>query len=120
MFRSAPSRARAARLRAWLPALAILCALPAPARAATDATIHGVIGTQAGFVQGAFGNIHARGNHANVQYQVDGVPIPDSVGNLFAQALPVRLVQGLELITGGMPAEYGERLAAVVNLQTRH
>ncbi len=84
-----------------------------------DRPITEVITTQPGFVQDAFGNVYARGNHANLQYQIDGIPIPDSVGNLFAQALPVRLIDSLEILSGGMPAEFGNRLAAVVNISTR-
>lgn len=85
-----------------------------------DRAITDVLTTQPGFVLDAFGNVYARGNHANVQYQIDGIPIPDSVGNLFAAALPVRLIQNLDIITGGIPAEFGNRLAAVVNVATRH
>lgn len=84
-----------------------------------DRPITEVVTTQPGFIQDAFGNVYARGNHANIQYQVDGIPIPDSVGSLFAQALPVRLVENLEILTGGLPAEYGNRLAAVVNISSR-
>lgn len=84
-----------------------------------DLAITEVVSTQAGFVQDAFGNVYARGNHANVQYQIDGIPIPDSVGNLFAQAIPVRLIDSVEILTGGLPAEYGNRLAAVVNIASR-
>src|SRR3569623_891339 len=73
----------------------------------------------AGGVADALGNIYARGNHGSIQYQIDGVPVPDSVGSLFAASIPTRLVQSLEMYTGGMPAEYGDRLSAVVNLQTR-
>ena len=84
-----------------------------------DRPVTDVVATQPGFVVDALGNIYARGNHANVQYQVDGIPVPDSVGSLFAASIPVRLIQGLEIYTGGMPAEFGERLGAVVNLTTR-
>jgi hypothetical protein len=78
-----------------------------------------VVATQPGFVVDALGNLYARGNHANIQYQIDGIPVPDSVGSLFAASIPVRLVQTLEIYTGGMPAEFGDRLGAVVNLVTR-
>lgn len=84
-----------------------------------DRPITDAVSTEPGVVADALGNIYVRGNHANVQYQVDGIPVPDSVGSLFAASIPVRLVQSLEIITGGMPAEYGERLGAVVNLITR-
>jgi hypothetical protein len=93
----------------------ILKTLPA----GDDRPITEVVTTQPGFVQDAFGNVYARGNHANIQYQIDGIPIPDSVGNLFAQSLPVRLIDSVEILSGGMPAEYGNRLAAVVNINTR-
>ncbi len=85
-----------------------------------DRPITEVLTTQPGFVADAFGNVYARGSHANIQYQIDGIPIPDSVGNLFAAALPVRLIENLEILTGGIPAEFGDRLAAVVNVTTRH
>src|ERR1044071_201487 len=84
-----------------------------------DRPVTDVIATQPGFVPDALGNVYARGNHANIQYQIDGIPVPDSVGSLFAASIPTRLVQGLEIITGGMPAEFGDRLGAVVNLVTR-
>nr|HEX4314439.1 TonB-dependent receptor [Kofleriaceae bacterium] len=84
-----------------------------------DRPVTDVVASQPGVVADALGNIYVRGNHANVQYQVDGIPVPDSVGSLFAASIPVRLVQQLDVLTGGMPAEFGDRLGAVVNLQTR-
>jgi len=86
---------------------------------ADDRPVTEVVATQPGFVIDALGNVYARGNHANVQYQIDGIPVPDSVGSLFAASIPVRLIQNLEIYTGGMPAEFGDRLGAVVNLTTR-
>ncbi len=84
-----------------------------------DRAVTSVVATQPGFVVDSLGNVYARGNHANIQYQVDGIPVPDSVGSLFAATIPVRLIQSLEIFTGGMPAEFGDRLGAVVNMTTR-
>ena len=84
-----------------------------------DRPVTDVIATQPGFVVDALGSVYARGNHGDIQYQIDGIPIPDSVGSLFAASIPVRLIQTLEILSGGMPAEYGDRLSAVVNLVTR-
>lgn len=86
---------------------------------ADDRPVTQVIATQPGFVADALGSVYARGTHSSIQYQVDGIPVPDSVGSMFAASIPVRLIESLELLTGGMPAEYGRRLGAVVNLQTR-
>ena len=75
--------------------------------------------TNPGIVQGAFGQMFIRGNHANIQYQIDGVQLPDSPSSTFGQAISPRNIDHMEVITGGIPAEYGERLAAVVNIITK-
>jgi outer membrane receptor protein involved in Fe transport len=75
--------------------------------------------TTPGTVPGPFGQVFFRGNHANIQYQIDGVQLPDSPSNTFGQAFSPRNIDHMEVITGGIPAEYGERLAAVVNIVTK-
>jgi outer membrane cobalamin receptor len=82
-------------------------------------TVNEILATQPGFVYDAMGNLFARGNHANIQYQIDGVPLPDSVSGLFGGFLSPKFVENMEVVTGGFDAEYGERLAAVVNLNSR-
>ncbi len=75
--------------------------------------------TTPGVVQGPFGQTFIRGNHANIQYQIDGVQLPDSPSSTFGQAFSPRNIDHMEVITGGIPAEYGERLAGVVNIITK-
>ncbi|MBI2711742.1 MAG: TonB-dependent receptor [Bdellovibrio sp.] len=75
--------------------------------------------TTPGVVQGAFGQLFFRGNHSNIQYQIDGVQLPDSPSSTFGQAFSPRNIDRMEVITGGIPAEYGQRLAAVVNVVTK-
>jgi len=82
-------------------------------------SVNEILATQPGFVYDAMGNLFARGNHANIQYQIDGVPLPDSVSGLFGGFLSPKFIDNMEVITGGLSAEYGERLAAVVNLNSR-
>src|SRR5262249_15353666 len=84
-----------------------------------SASVNEILATQPGFVFDALGQIYVRGNHANIQYQLDGVPLPDTVSGLFGQFITPRLVENMEVITGGLPAEYGQRLSAVVNLNSR-
>jgi len=75
--------------------------------------------TTPGIVSGPFGQSFIRGNHANIQYQIDGVQLPDSPSSTFGQAFSPRNIDHMEVITGGIPSEYGERLAAVVNIVTK-
>ncbi len=75
--------------------------------------------TSPGAVAGPFGQVFFRGNHANIQYQIDGIQLPDSPSNTFGQSFSPRNIDQMEVITGGIAAEYGERLAAVLNIVTK-
>ncbi len=75
--------------------------------------------TSPGVVEGPFNQIFIRGNHANIQYQIDGIQLPDSSSGTFAEAFSPRNIDHYELITGGIPAEFGERMAAVMNIVTK-
>ena len=71
-----------------------------------------------GVVQDSFGQLHVRGDHANLQYRIDGVTIPESIGG-FGQTLDARMIDNIKLIDGALPAQYGERTAAVLDITTR-
>jgi len=75
--------------------------------------------TSPGFVEGALGQVFTRGNHANLQYQIDGIQLPDSVGGSFGEAFTPVNIDHMEILTGGLPAEFGSRLAGVVNIVTK-
>jgi outer membrane receptor protein involved in Fe transport len=71
-----------------------------------------------GVVQDSYGQLHVRGDHANLQYRIDGVMIPESISG-FGQTLDSRMIQSISLLDGALPAQYGERTAAVVNITTK-
>lgn len=71
-----------------------------------------------GVVQDSYGQLHVRGDHANLQYRIDGVLIPESIGG-FGQTLDTRMIDNIKLLTGALPAQYGDRTAAVVDITTR-
>jgi hypothetical protein len=75
--------------------------------------------TSPGVVAGPFNQVFIRGNHANIQYQIDGIQLPDSASGTFAEAFSPRNIDHYELITGGIPSEFGERLAGVMNIVTK-
>ncbi len=66
----------------------------------------------------SFGQIHLRGEHANVQYRLNGVELPEGL-SVFGQALTQRFARSLSLITGALPAQYGFQTAGVVDIQTK-
>ncbi len=71
-----------------------------------------------GVVQDSYGGLHVRGDHANLQYRINGVMIPESISG-FGQALDARTTQSVKLLDGALPAQYGLRTAAVVDITTK-
>jgi len=72
-----------------------------------------------GVVQDSFGQLHVRGDHANLQYRINGVMLPESISG-FGQTLDTRMIENVKLLDGALPAQYGERTAAVVDITTRN
>ena len=68
--------------------------------------------------QDSFGQIYLRGEHANVQYRLNGVQLPEGIA-VFGQTITARFANSLSLITGALPAQYGFRTAGVVDIQTK-
>jgi outer membrane receptor protein involved in Fe transport len=66
----------------------------------------------------ASGELHVRNEHANVQYRINGITLPDGVG-AFGQILDTGIVGSLALLTGALPAQYGLRTAGVLDIQTK-
>lgn len=71
-----------------------------------------------GVAQDSFGQLHVRGDHANLQYRINGVIIPEAISG-FGQALSARFADRMTLITGALPAQYGYRTAGVIDIQTK-
>jgi outer membrane receptor protein involved in Fe transport len=67
----------------------------------------------------ANGGLHLRGEHANLQYRVNDVLLPEGVTG-FGQELSARFVDSLHLITGSLPAQYGFRTAGIVDIHTKN
>jgi outer membrane receptor protein involved in Fe transport len=71
-----------------------------------------------GVVQDSYGQLHVRGDHANLQYRINGVLIPESIAG-FGQSLDTQTIQSVKLLDGALPAQYGDRTAAVVDITTK-
>jgi outer membrane receptor protein involved in Fe transport len=66
----------------------------------------------------ANGDLHVRGEHANLQYRINDVLLPEGISG-FGQELDTRFVDSLQLVTGSLPAQYGFRTAGVVDIHTK-
>jgi outer membrane receptor protein involved in Fe transport len=71
-----------------------------------------------GVAQDSFGQLHVRGDHANLQFRINGIIIPETISG-FSQLFDTRFARRIDLITGALPAEYGYRTAGVVDIETK-
>jgi len=83
-----------------------------------NAPLNQVLLQAPGVAQDSFGQVHVRGDHANVQYRINGVELPEGL-SVFGQALETRFARSISLITGALPAQYGFQTAGVLDIQTK-
>jgi len=66
----------------------------------------------------ASGLFHVRNEHANAQYRINGVLLPDGVSG-FGSVLDTNFIGSLSLVTGALPAQFGLRTTGIIDLTTR-
>ena len=86
----------------------------------TDAPINSVLLQAPGVSQDSAvnGDIHVRNEHANVQYRINGVTLPDGISG-FGHVLDTKFVGSLAVITGALPAQFGFHTSGVIDIQTK-
>jgi outer membrane receptor protein involved in Fe transport len=83
-----------------------------------NAGLNEVVLQMPGVAQDSYGQLHVRGDHANIQYRFNGVILPEGL-SFFGQVLSPRIANSIELITGALPAEYGLRTAGILDIRTK-
>lgn len=90
--------------------------LPAPPSARG---LEGVLLSMPGFAANANGAIHPRGAHNQMTFVIDGMPISDQLTGAFANAIDPMIVESLDLYTGNVPPEFGNKVSGVAVVTTR-
>ncbi|HKP36828.1 MAG TPA: TonB-dependent receptor [Pyrinomonadaceae bacterium] len=93
--------------------------LERPVGAAPSRAIESIVASTPGFVTDDNGRMHPRGSESQVQYVIDGIPITDNMSAIFSTNIDARTLRTVEVLTGGIPAEFGDKLAGVINVNTR-
>jgi outer membrane receptor protein involved in Fe transport len=60
-----------------------------------------------------------RQDHANQQFRIDGVPIPEGVSSTFTDVITPRMWERADIILGGMEAQYGNKTAILVDITSK-
>src|ERR1700730_12223794 len=83
-----------------------------------NAPLNQVILQMPAVAQDSFGQIHVRGEHANVQFRINGVELQEGL-SVSGQALETLFARSISLLTGALPAQYGFFTAGVLDIQTK-
>jgi outer membrane receptor protein involved in Fe transport len=86
--------------------------------AGQDTPLNQVLLQAPGVASDSYGQLHVRGDHANLQYRINGIIIPEPISG-FGQSLDTRIIDQLNLLTGALPAQYGNRTAGIVDIRTK-
>jgi hypothetical protein len=86
----------------------------------TNTTVEKVLLQAPGVSQdsAASGLLHIRNDHANVQFRINGVMLPDGVTG-FGSIFDTGLIGSMTLVTGALPAEFGMRTVGLIDITTR-
>jgi outer membrane receptor protein involved in Fe transport len=82
-----------------------------------DTPLNQVLLQAPGVAADSYGQVHVRGEHANLQYRIDGIMIPEPISG-FGQSFDSRIINQVNLLTGALPAQYGLRTAGIVDIRT--
>lgn len=84
-----------------------------------NAAFNNVLLRAPGMAQDSFGQLHLRGEHANLQYRINDILLPEGISG-FGQELDTRFVDTVAVLTGSLPAQYGYRTAGVIDIHTKN
>ncbi len=90
----------------------------APAPIASRA-LDDIVTSTPGFAKDENGRFHFQGSHSQSEYVIDGQTIGDQTGVTFSNSIDPGIAQSLEVIYGNIPAEFGEKVGAVINMTTK-
>jgi HoxN/HupN/NixA family high-affinity nickel-transporter len=90
--------------------------------AGNNTPINGVLYQMPGVALDLDQQFHVRGEHADVQWQINGVMLPLDITTEpgFGQFLNSRLIRSVSLLDGILPAQYGYREAGVIDIRTKN
>ena len=83
-----------------------------------DAPFSQVLFRMPGMAEDQYGQVHLRGEHANLQFRINGVLLPEGLIT-FGQEIDTHFAEVITLATGSLPAQYGLRTAGVVDITTK-
>jgi outer membrane cobalamin receptor len=81
--------------------------------------IESILLNTSGVVPDEDGRLHVRGEDAQIQYVVDGIPVSGNMTRIYSSLFDAQVIKSADVQTGSFNPEYGVATAAVVDINTR-
>jgi hypothetical protein len=72
-----------------------------------------------GVVPDEDGRLHVRGEDAQLQYVIDGIPVTGNMTRVYSSLFSAQLIKSVDVLTGSLNAEYGVATAGVLAITTK-
>jgi outer membrane cobalamin receptor len=72
-----------------------------------------------GVVPDEDGRLHVRGEDAQLQYVIDGIPVTGNMTRVYSSLFNSQLIKSVNVLTGSLNAEYGVATAGVLAITTK-
>ncbi len=72
-----------------------------------------------GAVRGANGVVHINGDHGVIDYQINGVALPQGLNRDIGSEIDLNDISYVDVVEGAYPAQYGLKFGSVLNLTTK-
>lgn len=80
--------------------------------------VKNVAKSTAGVAEDSAGQLHVRGEHTEISYVVDGIPLPDTLSGRQGAIVVPSTIQSVDILLGGFGPEYGGQTAAILDITT--
>lgn len=81
--------------------------------------IESILLNTAGVVPDEDGRLHIRGENAQIQYIIDGIPVSADMSRVYSSLLHAQLIKSVNIQTGALNPEYGVAAAGVVSITSK-
>ena len=84
----------------------------------TGGDVKQITKTSAGVSEDSGGQQHIRGEHSEITYVVDDIPLPDTLSGRQGAIVVPSTIESVDIILGGFAPEFGGQTAAILNITT--
>lgn len=87
--------------------------------ASSSKKIEAILLNTPGVVPDEDGRLHIRGEHAQIQYIIDGIPVTSDMSRVYSSLLNAQLIKSVDIQTGALNPEFGVAAAGVVSITSK-